>query len=90
MAFVQIATVKGVTAEQYDRVMKLAYDGKLQDGELFHVAGPTEDGFCVIDAWETREQCDRSFEKLQPALAEAGIELTEMPAEFEVHNLKVR
>jgi hypothetical protein len=90
MAFVQIVNAKGVTAEQYDKVIELAYGGKLHEGELFHVAGPTADGFCVIDAWESREQCDASMEKLMPALEASKISLTEMPVEFEVHRLEVR
>ena len=87
MAFVQIVTIPGVTAGQYDRVIELAYGGKLSDGELFHVAGQNEAGWWVIDGWESREQCERSFEQLMPALQEVGISMSEAPEEFEIHRL---
>ncbi len=87
MAFVQIVTIPGVTAEQYDKVIELAYGGKPVDGEVFHVAGKNEAGWWVIDAWESREQCDRSFEQLMPALQQVGISMSEMPQEFDIHNL---
>lgn len=87
MAFVQIVTIPGVTSDQYDKVMDLAYGGKPVDGELFHVAGQNDAGWWVIDAWESREQCDRSFEQLMPALQEVGISMSEAPKEFEIHSL---
>lgn len=90
MSFVQIVRVEGIAADQYDKVIQAAYGGKLDDGELFHVAGPSGDAWYVIDGWESREQCDRSLERLMPALQEAGIELSEMPAEFQIHRLEMR
>jgi len=87
VAFVQIVTIPGVAADQYDRVMEIAYGGELQDGELFHVAGQNEAGWWVIDAWASREQCDASAEKLMPALEAVGISMSTEPQEFEVHHL---
>lgn len=87
MAFVQIVTIPGVTASQYDRVIELAYGGKHVDGELFHVAGQNDAGWWVIDGWESREQCERSFEQLMPALQEVGISMSQGPEEFEIHRL---
>jgi hypothetical protein len=92
MAFVQIIKANGVTHEQYDHVADIAYGGKLTDGELFHVAGGAEDSCYVIEGWETREQRDRSLEKLVPALAEAGISMESLsgPEEFEIHVLETQ
>jgi hypothetical protein len=87
MAFVQIVTIPGVTTGQYDRVIELAYGGEPVDGELFHVAGQSDAGWWVIDGWESREQCERSFEQLMPALQEVGISMSEAPQEFEIHRL---
>jgi len=87
MPFVQIVTIPGVTADQYDKVMEIASGGELSDGELFHVAGQNEAGWWVIDGWESREQCERSMGKLMPALQAAGISMSEMPQEFEIHKL---
>jgi hypothetical protein len=75
MAFVQIVKANGVTQEQYDKAADHAYGGKLTDGELFHVAGGAGDSWYVTDGWETREQRDRSLEKLVPAHAEAAISM---------------
>jgi hypothetical protein len=90
MAFVQMVTVPGMTADQYDKVMELAYGGDLSDGEIFHVAGQNDAGWWVIDGWDSREQCVASSQKLMPALEEVGISLNEPPQEFEIHNVMVR
>lgn len=73
MAFVQVTIVPGVTAEQYDGVIEAAQGGKLADGEIFHVAGQGPEGWVVIDAWESREQCDRSMANLVPAFMAAKL-----------------
>jgi hypothetical protein len=90
MAFVQMVTVPGMTADQYDEVMERAYGGNLSDGELFHVAGQSDAGWWVIDGWESRDQCVASSQELMPALEHVGISLGEPPREFEIHNLMVR
>jgi hypothetical protein len=89
MAFVQIVTIPGVTADQYDQVMEKAFAGRSVDGELFHVAGQNEAGWWVIDGWQSREQCEASMMKLMPALQEAGISMSAQPQEFEIHKLKL-
>ena len=92
MAFVQIIKANGVTRDQYDKVADIAYGGQLTDGELFHVAGGVGDAWYVVDGWESREQFDRSMEKLVPALSEAGISLESLsaPEQFEIHVLATR
>jgi hypothetical protein len=54
---------------------------------LFHVAGENDAGWWVIDAWESREQCEKSMAKLMPALQQVGISMSEPPREFEIHRL---
>jgi hypothetical protein len=68
--------------------MEKAYGGHdLSDGEMFRVAGVGEGTLWVIDAWETREQCDASGAKVMPAIQEQGfMEATEIK-EFEIHSL---
>lgn len=91
MAFVQITTAPGLTAEQYDAIMQAAYGGELTDGETFHVAGPADDTWYVVDGWESREQCEASMAKLMPALGDAGVDASSFEiSEFEIHALKVR
>jgi hypothetical protein len=42
VAFVEIVTIPGVTADQYDMAMEMAYGGSSPDGEILHVAGENE------------------------------------------------
>jgi len=49
MAFVLIMIAPGLTAEQYDAVMQAAQGGALSDGEIFHVARPSDQGWYVVD-----------------------------------------
>ena len=59
-------------------------------GMIFHSAGPIEDGWGVIDVWESREAFDRfAGEQLQPAAQELGDRAFPNPPdikEFPVHN----
>jgi hypothetical protein len=89
MAFVENVTLPGVTAEQYDRLREAVQPDGLLDGQLFHVAGPTPDGWCAIDAWESQEQCDRAMEKWMRAFQDQGISMEGMspPERFDIHTL---
>ena len=89
MAFVERTVLPGLTAEQYDGLREAVLkDGSLE-GELFHVAGPTAEGWCAIDGWETQEHCDRAMEKWMQAFQDAAISLEGMspPERFEIHKL---
>jgi hypothetical protein len=64
------------------------------DGLLMHVGRATQDGFQVIEVWETREQCDRFNEDVVlPALARLTQGQPGLPAspreEFEPRGLVV-
>ena len=53
MATAIILDFAGGTAEQYDQVQaEMDLGGKLPGGALFHAAGPTDDGWRVVDVWE--------------------------------------
>jgi hypothetical protein len=87
MTFVQITIAPGLTAEQYDAIMQSAHGGALSDGELFHVAGPADGTWYVVDGWDSREQCEGSMARLMPAMAEAGVDPSSFEIrEFEIHN----
>lgn len=91
MTFVQITTAPGLTAELYDAIMESAHGGALSDGEIFHVAGPADETWYVIDGWESREQCQGSMAKLMPAFAESGVDPSSFEVrEFEIHKLMSR
>jgi hypothetical protein len=63
---------------------------KPPDGLIFHSAGPLEDGWGLIDFWESRAHFDRfTQERLQPALPELGDQAPSGPPdikEFPVYN----
>src|SRR4051812_34323407 len=73
-ALVQVVRVDGADASVYESVNArvLPAPGQLPEGCLFHVAGPVDGGWCIIDAWTSREARDRLIDQVGPALAEAG------------------
>jgi hypothetical protein len=64
----------GMTQEQYDQVVEtLQRDGKTAQGRLFHLAGPMEGGWRVLEVWESQEAWDKFLrETLGPLLQGAG------------------
>ena len=65
----------GVTEAQYQQVFnKMAPNRQLPAGALYHAAGPSEDGWCVVEIWDSKESFDRLYEaKLGAALEEANL-----------------
>jgi hypothetical protein len=81
----------GGTEEQYRAVHgRMDVDGNPPDGMIFHMAGPIEGGFGVIDCWESRQHFDTFLQdRLGPAVAELGDRAFSGPPdikEFEVAN----
>jgi quinol monooxygenase YgiN len=90
MAVCLIFEGPGVTQAQYDQVRtEVAPGDRVPEGAIFHVAGPTETGWCVVEVWESQEALQRFIqEKLHPALQRAGI--TGQPRIFQVANIMHR
>jgi len=88
MALAFLLEFPGVTQEQYDQVIeKLQLGGKTYQGGIFHVAGPMEGGWRVVDVWESQEAFDRFFQaKLGQALQEVGV-APPQPKVWPVHNI---
>ena len=83
MAICLIFDAPGVTQAQYDQVRNDVAGDRPPDGALYHVAGPSENGWYVVEVWESQEALDRFFrDKLQQALQKAGI--THQPRLLEV------
>jgi hypothetical protein len=58
--------------EQYERVVAGLRDPP-PPGLILHLAGPTDEGFRIIDIWETEEAFNRlRSERLEPAIAALG------------------
>lgn len=88
MAIALVFKGAGVTQAQYEQVLHEVMPGnKVARGMLSHVAGPTADGWCVFEVWESQEAVDRFFQekKLGAALQKANI--NEQPEVFQIHNM---
>jgi hypothetical protein len=57
-------------------------NGAWPDGQLRHFAGPTPDGFRVIDVWDSREAFVRFEREVLAPLGFAGTRRVEFP----IHN----
>lgn len=91
MPIVMVHDSPGVTQEQYEQVAARLSDGRgltLSDwpveGILSHTAGPTGDGWRVIDVWESEEAFQRFGEVIGPVLQEIGY--SGQPQICEVHH----
>jgi len=75
---------------KYDDVMKVL-DWKnvgSPKGLISHMAGPTHEGWGVVDVWESQADFDRFFETgLEQTFERVGARMPEMQMTvFEVHN----
>ncbi len=77
----------GVSQAQYEQVLNQVSPGnELPAGMLYHAAGTSDNGLCVIEVWESQEVLDQFFkEKLGQALQEANIDT--QPKVFQVINI---
>ncbi len=86
MAIAMLFEVPGLTQEQYDAVVREV--GLPAPGQIFHLGGPMEGGWRVLEVWESQEAADPFYrERLGPALQKnAGI-TDAQPKVFQVHNI---
>jgi len=69
------------TREQYEESVRRLTDGGTvaspadwpSEGLLAHIAGPTDEGFRVIDVWESEEAFASFGQFLMPVLQELGV-----------------
>lgn len=77
------------TWEQYKRVRASLVE-PAPVGLMLHVAGPTEEGFRVIDVWESEEAWQRFLtERLDPAIAALGGPFRPEPTFRDLHPVHV-
>jgi hypothetical protein len=64
----------GGTQEQYEAVnAHMDVEAELPDGLIFHSAGPIDEGWGVLDFWESREKFDAFLAgRLGQAIEELG------------------
>ena len=95
MPVLMIHDSPGATQELYEKAVALLTDGRgmktLADwpvaGILSHVAGPTEDGWRVVDVWESEDAFARFGEVIGPVLQELGF--PGEPQLFPIHHLVI-
>jgi hypothetical protein len=83
MAVVLVHQGAGLTQESYEQVVQRV-TGKTRpnspsdwpvEGLLIHAAGEGENGFRVVDVWDSEENAQRFGETLAPIVKEFGIEV---------------
>ena len=87
MARAYVMDFSGGSLDQYDQVLdKMNLGGKTAPGGIFHWVAKTDDGFRVVDVWETPEAYEQfAQEKIGPLTAEAGLSAPAVE-EYEVYN----
>ena len=75
MAAHLIATVNGGTLDQYDQSSASLIKPGLPPGLLHHVCVPTDDGFMVIETWESDEAMQKFLgsERFRQEMETAGV-----------------
>jgi len=92
MSYGVVHTFPGGTKDQYEASIAAVHpaDGSLPDGQLFHAAGPSGDGWTIVAVHDSQESWEQfRDEKLMPTMS-AGIDggFATPPQEktFEVYN----
>lgn len=82
----------GGTKEQYEASVAAVHpsDGSLPEGQLFHAAGPSADGWTIVAIHDSKESWERFRDEiLMPRMAEGidgGLPAPPTETTFEVHN----
>lgn len=81
----------GETQEQYERLMDLVrLEADPPEGGIFHVGGPMEGGWRVLDIWESEEAFERfANERLRSAVDQVGIPNMPEPEFFPIRGVWV-
>lgn len=93
MAILMVQDIPGGTQEQYEQVVARLSEGRglkspsdwPVEGLLSHATGPTDNGWRVVDVWESEEAFQRFGEVLGPLLQEFGLPAGE-PQISPIHN----
>jgi hypothetical protein len=92
MAFARLALFPNGTEEQHRAIVEALGDAQVNpDGRILFAAGPTEEGWHILQIWESREQLEQWVQQyLGAAFAAVGGRGYPAPpriTDFEVHDL---
>jgi hypothetical protein len=89
MAVAIVMDFPGGTREQYDQVVaRMDLHGLLPPGAIHHTAGATEEGWRIVDVWESKEEFQRfADEQIIPLTTMLGMR-TPAVVTFELHNVE--
>ncbi len=76
MAYGIVHTFPGGTKEQYEASLAEVHpsDGSLPDGQIFHVAGQSADGWTIVAVHESQESWERFRDEILMPTMSQGIE----------------
>jgi hypothetical protein len=93
MPIVAVFHSAGLTRENYEESVRRLTNGRTSrmesaddwpvEGLLVHIAGQTENGFRVVDVWESEDAFRRFGQKLMPIMKEIGIDT--VPETYDAH-----
>jgi hypothetical protein len=92
VAILAVHRTPSLTKARYEEVVRRLTNGRVPleslselpfDGLLFHAAGESENGFCVMDVFESEAAVRRFRDVVTPIAEEVGIE--EPPEFFPAH-----
>ena len=97
MLIMAVHQVPSLTQEKYEEVIRRLTNGKSRvdspsdlpfEGLLVHIAGQRENGFCIVDIFESEEAVEEFRQAMGTIPQEVGIE--EPPEFFPAHTFVVR
>jgi hypothetical protein len=68
------AVVQDVPASWNVYLLRATEHGQMPEGLLFHAAGPTDEGFRVIDVWESQADWEHFRDRQQPGPIDGSLE----------------
>jgi hypothetical protein len=83
-AFVQRVILPGLDRARFRTVHDEVVPGERPEGLTFHINGPVEGGWCVIDGWTSKELRDQFMERTRQILATAPLSGPPTVEELEV------
>ena len=73
MAYVHLSKSRGISLDQYGKVLDELGSDPIT-GQLLHIVGESDDALYIVDVWQSKGHADRfASERLFPAFARAGV-----------------